>query len=61
MAQTEHVPVYRAAYDLCLNFEQVVRNFSRYHKLALSGEGSERVEGFGLGTDLRDGPVRCCG
>jgi len=42
MAQTEHLPLYKAAYDLCLYFKQVVRNFSRYHK-------------FGLGTDLRDG------
>ena len=42
MAQTEHLPIYKSAYDLCLYFEQVVRNFSRYHK-------------YSLGADLRDG------
>lgn len=30
MAQTEHLPIYKSAYDLCLYFEQVVRNFSRF-------------------------------
>jgi hypothetical protein len=30
MAQTEHLPIYKAAYDLCLYFEQIVRGFSRY-------------------------------
>jgi len=42
MAQTEHLPIYKRTYDLCLYFEQVVRNFSRYHK-------------YSLGADLRDG------
>ena len=32
MAQTEHLPIYKSAYDLCLHLEQVVRSFSRYHK-----------------------------
>src|SRR5258708_7244272 len=45
MAQTEHLPIYKAAYDLCLYFEQVVRNFSRYQK-------------YSLGQDLRDGARR---
>jgi hypothetical protein len=36
MAQSEHLPIYKRACDLCLYFEQVVRNFSRYHKPALS-------------------------
>jgi len=45
MAHTEHLPLYKAAYDLCLYFEQIVRNFSRYHK-------------FGIGADLRDGARR---
>jgi len=31
MAQAEHLPIYKSAYDLCLYFEQAVRNFSRYH------------------------------
>ena len=42
MAQTEHLPIYKAAYDLCLYLEQVVHGFSRYHK-------------YSLGADLRDG------
>ena len=25
MAQAEHLPIYKSAYDLCLYFEQVVR------------------------------------
>jgi hypothetical protein len=45
MAQTEHLPIYKSTYDLCLYLEQVVRNFSRYHK-------------YTLGTDLRDGARR---
>lgn len=31
MAQSEHLPIYKASYDLYLYIEQVVRNFSRYH------------------------------
>jgi hypothetical protein len=42
VAQAEHLPIYKASYDLCLSLEQVVRSFSRYHK-------------YTLGTDLRDG------
>ena len=45
MAQTEHLPIYKKAYDLCLYVEQAVRNFPRYHK-------------YTLGTDLRDGARR---
>lgn len=44
MARSEHLPIYKAAYALCLYLEQVVRGFSRYHK-------------HGAGADLRDGPV----
>jgi len=44
MARSEHLPIYKAAYDLCLYLEQVVRGFSRYHK-------------YGLGADPPDGPV----
>jgi len=42
MARSEHLPIYKASYDLCLYFEQVVRNFSRYQK-------------YSLGSDLREG------
>lgn len=45
MAQTEHLPIYKAAYDLCLYLEQVVHKFSRYHK-------------YTLGADLRDSARR---
>jgi hypothetical protein len=45
VAQSEHLPIYKAAYDLCLYFEQVVRHFSRYHK-------------YSLGADLRDASRR---
>jgi hypothetical protein len=50
MAQTEHLPIYKAAYDACLYFEQVVRSFSRYHK-------------YSIGQDVRDGSRRAldCG
>ena len=44
MALTEHLTIYKSAYDLCLYIEQVVRNFSRYHK-------------YSLGADLRDGAM----
>jgi hypothetical protein len=47
MARTEHLPIYKASYDLCLYLEQVVRGFSRYHK-------------YTLGTDLRDGGASVC-
>jgi hypothetical protein len=45
MAQTEHLPIYKKSYDLCLHLEQVVRGFSRYHK-------------YTLGADLREGARR---
>jgi hypothetical protein len=40
MAQYEHLPIYKKAYDLTLYFEKIVRNFSRYDK-------------YTVGTDLR--------
>ena len=45
MAQSEHLPIYKRCYDLCLYLEQVVRGFSRYHK-------------YTLGADLREGARR---
>lgn len=32
MAQYEHLPIYKAAFDLQVYFEGIVKNFSRYHK-----------------------------
>ncbi len=46
MAQTEHLPIYKSACDLCLWLEQVVRGFARYHKYAIGGdlrEGARRI------------------
>ena len=46
MAQAEHLPIYKATYDLCLYVEQIVRSFSRYHKYTLGadlGDGARRV------------------
>lgn len=45
MARSEHLPIYKSSYDFCLYCEQIVRNFSRYHK-------------YSLGSDLRDGARR---
>jgi hypothetical protein len=45
MARAEHLPIYRASYDLCLYLEQVVHSFSRSHK-------------YTLGTDLGDAARR---
>jgi len=32
LAQYEHLPIYKAAFDLLVYFEKIVRNFSRYNK-----------------------------
>ncbi|MFN3480895.1 MAG: four helix bundle protein [Thermodesulfovibrionales bacterium] len=41
MAQYEHLPIYKKAIDMAVYIENIVRNFSRYHK-------------YTLGTDLRN-------
>jgi len=33
--RSEHLPIYKQAYDLCLYLEQVVQGFSRYHRYAI--------------------------
>ncbi|MDZ7300819.1 MAG: four helix bundle protein [candidate division KSB1 bacterium] len=38
MAQYEHLPIYKKAFDLTVYFEKIVRNFSRYHKYCLGTE-----------------------
>ena len=45
MARYDHLPIYRAAFDLAVHLEQIVRHFDRYHK-------------YTLGTDLRTGSRR---
>jgi len=46
MAQTEHLPIFKASYDLCLHLEQVVAKFARTHRHELGAElreGARRV------------------
>ncbi|MBV6506264.1 MAG: hypothetical protein ILNGONEN_01837 [Syntrophorhabdaceae bacterium] len=38
MAQYEHLPIYKKAFDLTIYFEKIVRNFSRYHKYQTGAE-----------------------
>jgi len=38
MARYEHLPIYKAAFDLALHMEKLVKNFSRYHKYTLGTE-----------------------
>ncbi|HRH80231.1 MAG TPA: four helix bundle protein [Thiobacillaceae bacterium] len=38
MARYEHLPIYKAALDAAVHFEQVVACFSRYHKYSLGTE-----------------------
>jgi len=38
MARYDHLPIYKAAMDLAVYIEQVVRNFSRYHKYTLGSD-----------------------
>ena len=40
MAHYEHLPIYKAALDLCVYFEKIIRYFDRHHK-------------YVIGTDLR--------
>ena len=42
MARYEHLPIYRAAFDLAVHMEKIVRHFSRYHKYSLGTELRER-------------------
>ena len=38
MARYEHLPIYKTAMDLAVSLEQIVRNFSRYHKYTLASD-----------------------
>ena len=42
MARYEHLPIYRAAFDLAVHVEKLVRGFNRYHKYSLGTELRER-------------------
>lgn len=41
MARYEHLPIFRAAFDLAVHVEKIVRSFDRYHR-------------YGIGTELRE-------
>jgi len=43
MARYEHLPIYKAALDLCVYFEKIVRNFDRYHKYTLGSDLRKRA------------------
>lgn len=38
MVRYEHLPIYRAAFDLACTWKKLVRHFSRYHKYTLPEE-----------------------
>jgi len=38
MARFEHLPIYKAAFDLTVHLELLVAGFSRYHKYTLGSE-----------------------
>jgi len=38
MALHENLPIYKAALDLVIYFEKIVKNFSRYHKYTVGTE-----------------------
>ena len=38
MARYEHLPIYKAAFDLCLYFENYVRGMARYDKYTLGAD-----------------------
>ena len=48
MARSEHLPIYKASYDLCLYLEEAVHGFSRYHKYTLGAICATGRAGLGL-------------
>ena len=46
MAKYEHLPIFRAAFDLAVHLEKIVRNFSRYHRYTLGTELRNRGRGI---------------
>jgi hypothetical protein len=38
MAQYEHLPIYKKAFDMIVYIENTVKGFSRYHKYTLGTE-----------------------
>lgn len=48
MARYEHLPIYKTAMDLTVYLEQVVRNFSRYHKYTLGSDLRQQSRELGV-------------
>ncbi len=46
MARYDHLPIYRAAFDLAVHLEKIVRNFNRYHKYTLGTELRQSSRGI---------------
>ncbi|MBV6341874.1 four helix bundle protein [Candidatus Magnetobacterium casense] len=38
MAQYEHLPIYKRAFDMAIYIDNMVRGFSRYNKYSIGGE-----------------------
>ena len=38
MVGYEHLPIYKAALDLCIYFEKIVRHFDRCHRYVIGGD-----------------------
>ena len=38
MSYYEHLPIYKKMFDIVVYIEQIVKNFSRYHKYTLGTE-----------------------
>ena len=38
MAHYEHLPIYKAALDLCIYFEKIIRHFDRHHKYVIGAD-----------------------
>ena len=46
MAQYEHLPIYKQAYDFMVFIENAVRQFSRYNKYSIGSELRENTRGI---------------
>ena len=38
MAHYEHLPIYKAALDMCIYFEKIIRNFDRHHTYVIGAD-----------------------
>ena len=51
MARYEHLPIYKAALDVAVGFENLLVGFSRYHKYTLGSELRNGKDNWGQTTD----------